>query len=165
MGFGQLYAVVPGVHSREIILRSESVIKTSLGKEILFKKTDNTVIQFFRYGFAGGVAFAVDFSLLYILTDFFHIYYLISAALSFIPGIAVNYVLSVHWVFNKRVLKNRSFEFLCFTLIGMGGLALNELFMWFFTDVAGFYYLISKIISTALGYLWNFFSKKYFLFR
>jgi putative flippase GtrA len=62
-------------------------------------------------------------------------------------------------------LKNRPFEFFCFTLIGLGGLALNELFMWLFTDVAGFYYLISKIFSTALGYLWNFFAKKFFLFR
>lgn len=143
----------------------ETVTRTRLGKDFLLKKTDNIIIQFFRYGFAGGVAFAVDFSLLYILTDFLHIYYLISAAISFIPGIAVNYLLSVHWVFNRRVVKNRSFEFLFFTLIGMGGLALNELFMWLFTDVAGFYYLISKILSTALGYLWNFFAKKFFLFR
>jgi putative flippase GtrA len=134
-------------------------------RKIFLKKTDNIVIQFFRYGFSGAVAFAVDFSLLYVLTDFFHIYYLISAAISFIPGITVNYLLSIHWVFNKRLLKNKKVEFLFFILIGIGGLALNELFMWFFTDVAGFYYLISKIISTGLGYLWNFFAKKFFLFR
>ncbi|MCK4835391.1 MAG: GtrA family protein, partial [Candidatus Aminicenantes bacterium] len=72
---------------------------------------------------------------------------------------------SIHWVFNNRVLKNKSAEFFFFTLIGLGGLALNELFMWLFTDVAGFHYLISKIFSKALGYLWNFFAKKYFLFR
>ncbi len=91
------------------------MIKNSLGKEFLIKKTDDIIIQFFRYGFAGGIAFAVDFSLLYILTDFFHIYYLVSAAISFIPGIAVNYVLSIHWVFNNRVLKNKSAEFFFFT--------------------------------------------------
>ena len=102
---------------------AESLFKKKLGKDLILKKTDNIVIQFFRYAFAGGVAFSVDFSLLYILTDFFHIYYLVSAAFSFIPGIAVNYVLSIFWVFNRRVLKNRPFEFFCFTLIGLGGLA------------------------------------------
>lgn len=141
------------------------MLKNDLGKIIAIGKTDNVIIQFFRYAFAGGVAFTVDFCLLYILTDFFHIYYLISAAISFIPGILVSYFLSIHWVFNKRVLKNRSAEFIFFTLIGVGGLGFNELFMWFFTDVVGFYYLISKIISTGLGYLWNFFAKKFFLFR
>ena len=139
--------------------------RKEIGRQVLVQKTDNLIIQFFRYGFAGGVAFCVDFGLLYILTDFFHIYYLISAAISFIPGIAVNYLLSVHWVFNKRTVKNRKAEFLFFTLIGMVGLGWNELFMWLFTDVAGFHYLISKLFSTALGYIWNFSAKKFFLFR
>ena len=141
------------------------MLKNNISKALMLQKTDNFIIQFFRYGFAGGAAFIVDFSLLYFLTEYLHIYYLISAALSFIPGLLVNYLLSVHWVFNNRVLENRSTEFIFFTLIGLGGLGFNELFMWFFTDVAGFYYLISKIISTALGYLWNFFAKKFFLFR
>lgn len=141
------------------------MLKNGPLKTILFGKTDHVVLQFFRYAFAGGVAFAVDFCLLYILTDFFQVYYLISAAISFIPGLLVNYFLSVYWVFNRRLLKNRSTEFFFFTLIGLGGLGLNELFMWFFTDVVGFHYLISKIISTGLGYLWNFFAKKFFLFR
>jgi len=139
--------------------------KNNLGKKLLFGKTDNIIIQFFRYGFAGGVAFLVDFSLLYILTEFLHIHYLISAALSFIPGVTVNYYLSVLWVFNRRLLKKRSAEFVFFILIASGGLLLNEFFMWFFTEIVGCHYLLSKIISTGLGYLWNFFAKKYFLFR
>lgn len=132
---------------------------------MVFSRTDNIIIQFFRYGFAGGVAFLVDFGLLYVLTEFLHIHYLISAALSFIPGVTVNYLLSIWWVFNRRVLKKKSAEFIFFTLIAIGGLILNEIFMWFFTEIVGCYYLLSKIISTALGYLWNFFAKKFFLFR
>ena len=144
--------------------RTESK-RREIGRRVLVQKTDNLIIQFFRYGFAGGVAFCVDFGLLYVLTDIFHIYYLISAAFSFIPGILVNYLLSVHWVFNKRVVKNIKAEFLFFTAIGLVGLGWNELFMWLFTDVVGFYYLISKLFSTALGYIWNFSAKKFFLFR
>jgi len=145
--------------------QSVSQGKWSLGKKVLLHRTDNLLIQFFRYGFAGGVAFSVDFGLLYILTDLFHIYYLVSAAISFIPGLTVNYLLSVHWVFNRRVMTNRKAEFVFFALIGLIGLGWNELFMWLFTEVAGFYYLISKLFSTALGYLWNFTAKKFLLFR
>jgi putative flippase GtrA len=141
------------------------MIKKETRQKILFSKTDNLIIQFFRYGFAGGVAFLVDFSLLYILTDIFHVYYLISAALSFIPGVLVNYTLSVSWVFKRRAIKKKKVEFVLFALIACGGLVLNELFIWFFTEITGFYYLISKLCSTALVYFWNFSAKKFFLFR
>lgn len=139
--------------------------KEDIGKKLLLNRTDNTVIQFFRYGLAGGVAFVVDFSLLYVLTEFLHIHYLISAALSFIPGVTVNYCLSILWVFNRRVLKKRSAEFVFFILIAIGGLLLNEFFMWFFTEIVGCHYLLSKVISVGLGYIWNFSAKKFFLFR
>ena len=55
--------------------------------EKLFRQnTDKTIIQLFRYIFVGGAAFIVDFGSLYILTDIFGIYYLISAAIAFILG-------------------------------------------------------------------------------
>jgi len=43
-------------------------------ERLLKSRTDNTLIQLFRYTFVGGVAFIVDFGLLFILTDFFGSY-------------------------------------------------------------------------------------------
>ncbi len=75
-------------------------------ERLLKGPTERTSIQLFRYTFVGGVAFIVDFSSLFVLTDFFGIYYLISAALAFILGLATNYVLSIIWVFSRRTLIN-----------------------------------------------------------
>jgi putative flippase GtrA len=47
----------------------------------------------------------------------------------------------------------------------MVGLGLNEVFIWFFTAEVGFYYLISKIISAIIVLFWNFFARKYVLFK
>jgi putative flippase GtrA len=136
-----------------------------LGKKLLKDQTDRTTIQLFRYIFVGGAAFIVDFGSLFILTDFLGVYYLISAAIAFILGLLANYILSVNWVFNRRTVENRTFEFGIFALIGIIGLGLNEVIIWFFTDNLQMYYLYSKIISAVIILFWNFFARKFTLFR
>lgn len=132
---------------------------------LLKQQSERTVIQLFRYFFVGGAAFLVDFGSLFVLTDFFGVYYLISAAIAFILGLIVNYGLSISWVFNNRTLENSTLEFGVFSLIGIVGLGLNEIFIWFFTAEIGFYYLISKMISAVIVLFWNFFARKFVLFR
>jgi len=138
--------------------------KKEVIKKLLKNQTDNTFIQLFRYTFVGGVAFIVDFSSLFIFTEFLNIYYLISAAIAFLLGLTINYILSIVWVFSKRTFRNKRFEFGIFALIGIVGLGFNELFIWFFTEHIHFHYLLSKIVSTVFVYLWNFFARKSILF-
>jgi putative flippase GtrA len=71
----------------------------------------------------------------------------------------------VSWVFNKRKLDNRTFEFGIFAIIGIVGLGLNEVLLWFFTQELLIYYLLSKIFAAAIILFWNFFARKYLLFR
>jgi len=139
-----------------------------LGKileKIFVGETNNTFLQFFRYLFVGGGAFAVDYGLFLFFTYFLHLYYLLSATLSFIAGLLVNYFLSTSWVFNKRTVKNKYDEFLFFCDIGVIGLGFNVLFLWIFTGCLGIYPWLSKIITTAIVYFWNFFARKYILFN
>lgn len=132
----------------------------------LFKKeNDHILSQLFRYTFVGGFAFIVDFSALYVFTEFLHVHYLISAAIGFILGLLVNYALSIIWVFNKRTVKSRLAEATLFAVIGLIGLGLNELFIWFFTEQSHLHYQVSKVISTAIIYFWNFFARKLALFK
>ncbi|MDR1820487.1 MAG: GtrA family protein [Methanobrevibacter sp.] len=133
--------------------------------KLLKDGTDNVSVQFFRYIFVGGIAFVVDFGLLYILTEYLGIFYILSATISFIFGLIVNYILSLIWVFNKRKLNNRVHEFAIFTLVGIVGLGLNNLIMYFFTEILLVYYLFSKIISQVFVLLWNFFVRRYALFK
>jgi putative flippase GtrA len=137
----------------------------NITQKLLMDRADKTRIQMFRYLFVGGAAFIVDFLSLFIFTQYFGIYYLISAAIAFILGLLVNYILSVSWVFYKRKLKNRRFEFGVFAFIGVVGLGLNEAFIWFFTQDLQVFYLISKILAAILILFWNFFARKFMLFR
>ena len=125
-------------------------------KKILFGKTTNLFIQFFRYTLVGGLAFVVDLVLLFVLTEYAHWHYLVSATLSFLAGLLVNYILSTQWIFRSSKIKNKKIEFILFGLIGVIGLGLNNVLLYFFTDLIGLYYMLSKLITAVLVYAWFF---------
>ena len=138
--------------------------ETAIDK-LIKNQTDSTHVQFFRYIFVGGAAFIVDFVSLFIFTDVFGVYYLISAAIAFTLGLIANYTLSINWVFNKRTLDNKLSEFTIFAVIGIVGIFLNALIIYLFTEYVGLFYLVSKIIAAALILFWNFFARKVTLFK
>ena len=127
-------------------------------------KTDNVFIQFFRYCIVGGLAFLVDYGLLYLLADKFGLHYLLSVSIAFIAGLVVNYLISTFWVFSESKYQDKRQEFAIFAFIGVIGLGLTEGLMWLFTDLVGLHYLLSKLITAALVLLWNFFARKAVLF-
>jgi putative flippase GtrA len=128
-------------------------------------KSDNILVQLFRYFGSSGVAFVVDLSLLYIITEWFGVHYLISNIIASVTAMVSNYLLSVLWVFSRRSINNRTAEFTIFMLTGVAGLGLNQLLLWLFTDVVGIYYMISKFFAAVIGYLSKFFVRRNLLFR
>ena len=94
------------------------------------EKTDNIYLQFFRYIFVGGTAFVVDFFFLYFISDICGIYYLISAVLSFIISVLVNYLMSTKWVFNQDNIENRVLDFNLFLIISTIGLGFTEVLLY-----------------------------------
>jgi len=142
----------------------QSQRKPSL-RALLIEPTDNTLAQFIRYTLVGGVAFAADFTTLFLLTHFAKVYYLASAAVAFAIGLTVNYVISAAWVFAHRTMRNRAVEFGIFAAVGVVGLGLNELGMWLLSGRWGIHYLWAKLLTAALVYVWNFGARKIALFR
>lgn len=132
----------------------------------LFKgKTDKTLIQIFRYLFVGGTAFVVDYVLLFVFTEFVHLHYLVASVFSFLISLIVNYLFCIFWVFHHNSSKSRISEFLVFLLIASIGLGLNTSIMYLFTDGLDLHYMLSKIISSFIVAFWNFFARKYFLYK
>ncbi|MDD4991687.1 MAG: GtrA family protein [Paludibacter sp.] len=121
-------------------------------------------IQIFRYLIAGFIAFSVDALLLYLLTDYFHIYYLLSTVFAFALGLLASYIINVVWVFDNRKQKQQSVELVIFITISAVGLVVTFVLMWFLTSVLSIFYLYSKVITTAIVFIWNFIAKKRILF-
>jgi putative flippase GtrA len=126
-------------------------------------KSNNLLIQLFRYTFVGGAAFIVDYGLLYVLTEYAGLHYLVSATISFIVGLLVNYFISTIWVFGDSAY-NKTTSFIFFASIGVVGLVLNDVFIVLFTQTLSMHYMLSKLITAILVYLWNFLGIRFLIF-
>lgn len=148
------------------------ILRSRQFKKLFVGDTDNTVIQFFRYLFVGGLAFLVDFALSYVLFRFAFQeqkeFGCIANALSFIAGLIVNYLISTFWIFKTSKVDNKVVEFLSFAAIGVVGLlitvGITKLFEIWLGDTTSLFQIIAKIVSTGVSFLWNFFARKILLY-
>lgn len=130
-----------------------------------YQRNKALIVQLLRYAVVGGVAFVVDYGSLWLLTEVVGLHHLVSAAIAFVLGLVCNYVISTAWVFGESKVSNRWVEFVIFSIIGVIGLGLNELIIYLCTDVCGLHYMLSKIISTVIIFFWNFFARRFILFK
>jgi putative flippase GtrA len=138
------------------------------------KKAQSFLSQLNRSLWVGGLAFAADAGTLFLLTlsSFYKTHYLLAASLSFCVGLTLNYALSVLWVFPNRRFSNRWAEFALFALIGLVGLGVNALAIWFLTDIAmpaliplkQPRILAGKVLATIATFAWNFGIRRFAVF-
>ena len=118
--------------------------------------------QLFRFGIVGFTAFLIDAGLLFILTEFCHIHYLISSIISFVVSLVYNYILSIFWVFD--VQKKQTYkEVLLFIILIIIGLGLNQLIMYLGVDLLHIYYMFCKVLATIIVMIYNFITRKIFI--
>lgn len=126
--------------------------------------SNRATVQMVRSLVVSVIALIVDFGSLVILKEVFGVHYLLAATISFGFGIAVNYTLSVKWVFARRKLANRHAEFVVFTIICTVGLGLNLVIIAGLVQLVHFDYRLAKAVSTVIVFFWNFLARKKILY-
>lgn len=126
-------------------------------------KQEKLLIQIFKFGIVGGIAFVIDYVSLIVCKEVFHLNTLLAAAIAFTISVIYNYIASVKWVFDVNKEKNEKTNFVIFIVLSIVGLIITEIIMWFGTDVMKISYLIIKIVATAIVMVFNFITRKMFL--
>ena len=121
--------------------------------------------EFSRYLLAGSLTFLMDFLTLILLTEFAGFNYLWSNLVGVFVGIVVSYFLCIKWVFLNRRYNQVALELPLFVMTCLVGVLLNELMLWLLVEFGDIYYLTSKVIVTAVVFVFNFLLKKTLLFR
>ena len=112
-----------------------------------------------RFVLVGGACFILGYGLLYILTEYGGLYYLLSAGISFTVSVLINYWLCLVCVFRGANAQTRRMKMLFFGS-SIAGLGLNQLLMWMLVDLIGIYYMIAKLIAAAIVMVWNYILKR-----
>lgn len=118
--------------------------------------------QIIKFGIVGVIATIIDYVVLYGLTEFLGIHYLISSTISFIVSLIFNYILSIYWVFDVRK-KQTIKEVLIFVILSVFGLIINELIMYIGASIFDIYYMLCKLLATIIVMIYNFITRKIFI--
>jgi putative flippase GtrA len=129
------------------------------------KKSEQTSIQMARYFIIAGIATVFDY-LIYLFTlKQLSISYSISIVIGFSIGVVVNYFLSNLWSFQRKNEQKASIEFTLFCLTGIFGIGINILVVYLLKDFLNINEDIGRIPAIGIAFIWNFFSKKWFVYK
>lgn len=128
-------------------------------------KAKELIAQLFKFGIVGVIAFLIDYGILWCLTEYIGLWYLLSASISFVISVTFNYFASMKYVFVPREDMSERKQFLLFVGMSAIGLCINEAGMWLLVDLVGIHYMISKIGVTAVVMVYNFITRKLVLER
>ncbi|MFA4975778.1 MAG: GtrA family protein [Candidatus Paceibacterota bacterium] len=118
----------------------------NLIKKILSSK----YAQIIRYIFAGGTVTATNLVIFFICVQYFKLWYLTSAIISFCFAVIMSYVLQKFFVFNNYSKEKIHKQFLIFLIFNIFMLGVNTILMYTFVEIMGFWYLLAQTLSSAI---------------
>ncbi|MEN9524559.1 MAG: hypothetical protein RL536_628 [Candidatus Parcubacteria bacterium] len=123
--------------------------------------------QLIRYFLAGGVVVLVNLSFLYLFTDIFGIYYIISTIYSFLISFVVSFFLQKIWTFgDKDISKVRATKQMMLYLCLQGScIILNAVLMYVFVEYIHLWYIISQIVISIIIAFCAFLFSRRFIFK
>ncbi len=132
--------------------------------------TSKGIKQFLSYFGVGGVSALVEWAVFSLLEYLLDMPYLLATILAFIFSTTTNWFLGRTFTFKESAYKDKKAKeiFLVF-LVSAIGLGFNLLLMYLFVDVFGMntnlLKTIAKILSTGIVFIWNFLSRKLWIYR
>ncbi|HOX84326.1 MAG TPA: GtrA family protein [Chryseolinea sp.] len=119
--------------------------------------------EFLKFATVGGISALIEFALFNWLFKL-GMDYLVANVVAFAITNIVTYILSRIYVFGASS-GNKVMEAVLFFLCLSGALLISQLLLWALVDYADMDELFAKGIAMAIAIVWNFFSRKYIVFK
>ena len=111
----------------------------------------------FKYYLVGASGILVNLGILFVLTEFVGLWYLLSSTVAIYASITSNFLLNKAWTFRDTVIKQWSFlmygKFIGVSLVGMG---IQLGFNYMFVEKLSVYYLLAALMSIMIASSVNF---------
>lgn len=118
-----------------------------------------------RFVLSGLLATAINFGLLYLFTDFFKVWYIVSAIVAFIASVFTSFIFQKYWTFKDMSKERIHYQAIVFFVIAAINLALNTFFLYLLVEYAGLYYLVAQVLTSIIIAAENFFVYRHLIFK
>ncbi|MHC2993850.1 glycosyl transferase family 2 [Pontibacter sp. HJ8] len=113
------------------------------------------LLKFLKFGLVGFSGLILDFGVTFLAKEKLRWNKYIANSLGFAVANTSNYILNRLWTFHSAD-PEIGWQFSKFLLVGVAGLALNNLIVYLLTEKAKLNFYLSKFIATVVVFVWNF---------
>ncbi len=119
--------------------------------------------NFYYYFLIAGSCSLIDLGILYALTEWAGLFYLVSATFSFIVAQNFNYYLNKTFNFRDKSKKIAK-QLTMFIAVNTVGLAISLAILAFLVEIFGWWYILARIISMLIAFTFNYTIHKRYTF-
>ena len=118
-----------------------------------------------RFLIAGTTATLVNMIVLYALTEFAGVWYLLSLTVAFLIAFLISFTLQKFWTFAEKNKERMGNQAVWFFIVQMGGLLFNMLALYIAVDVFGLWYMGAQFFILLFIAASNFLIFKFVIFN
>jgi putative flippase GtrA len=119
--------------------------------------------EMLRYALVALVALGVDLGVFYILSTLVELSPIAAATIAYSMSLLVNLLLCVKYVFGNDPKFPFAVAVFLFVFVGLIGLLLTDVLLWFFISVFGLYFMFAKFLCLGIVFLWSFNARRLFM--
>lgn len=120
--------------------------------------------QIIKFGIVGVIATIIDWTIFYVLFNFFGVWYILAKTIAFLISTVFNYILSMKYVFVSRFSEDEKHkEFQLFVTLSVIGMLLTLSLLWFAVEILNIHANIANILVAIVVMTCNFIMRKTWL--
>ncbi len=131
---------------------------------LLLKKYKSIALLIVRFLLAGGIGVATNLSVLYVLTEYVGLYYLVSVVAAFWCSFVVSFILQKYWTFQDASTTQVRRQALLYVSVAAINFCINVALMYLFVDKFHLWYVAAQAVASLLIAILSFFIYRYTIF-
>lgn len=121
--------------------------------------------QVIKFLIAGGTAFVLHISLLYLFTEVFGVYYLLSNGMAFAISFGVSFSLQKFWTFKNNSMEHLHLQIPLYLGMQAGNIVVNSILLYGLVEYFHIWYVLAQGCITIVLAIGIYFLNKRFIFQ
>ncbi len=129
------------------------------------KEAKKSIWEFFKFCLVGALNTGIHLGALYLLTEYFNIYYLLASCIGFCLAVTNSFILNTLWTFKADIKEKTAKRYAKFFAISLVALGVNLGLLYLITEYFHIWYMFSQLIATAISLFINFLGNKAWTYK